>query len=410
LLRPYNQASAANRCPEAELLLCCARTQMDPERAERIRTLLREDLDWDYVRGLAFRHGMLPLLYWHLNAIYPEAVPNASLDSLRAGFYAIARNNLFLTGELRKLLQLFEEHKIPALPFKGPALAALVYGNLTLRDFSDLDILVHKRDVLRAKTLLISQGYCPWRQFTDAQEAALLRSFHAYAFIRNDGMVTIDLHWRFVPSPFFFPFNLKHLWECLEQMSFAGTTILHIPPEDLLLILCVHGAKDRWSRLIWICDIAELIRAHWRMDWTRVIEQARALSSERKLLLGLLLASDLLGAALPEDVLQRVQTSPVVQSLAMQVRERLFSASDITTEMVKGIALHLRVTDRLRDRVSYLLYCLCLVITPNAADQALLALPVCFSFLYYLLRPIRLVRTYGLRPRKGSTAASTDTA
>ena len=273
-------------------------------------------------------------------------------------FNAIARNNLFLTGELRKLLKLFDAHHIPALPFKGPALATLIYGNLTLRDFGDLDILVHKRDILRAKTLLISQGYRPWYQFTAAQEAAHLRSFHAYAFTRNDGMVTIDLHWRFVPSPFYFPFNLKPLWECREQMPFAGTTILNIPPEDLLLILCVHGAKDRWSRLKWICDIAELIRAHGRLDWTRVIEQARALSSERKLLLGLLLASDLLGAALPEDVWQRVQTSPAVKSLAVQVRERLFSASDIMPEIAKGITLHLRVTDRLRDRVSYLLYCL----------------------------------------------------
>jgi hypothetical protein len=143
---------------------------------------------------------------------------------------------------------------------------------------------------------------------------------------------------------------------------------------------------------------------HRRLDWTLLIEQARALSSERKLLLGLLLASDLLGAALPEDVWQRVQTSPVVKSLAMQVREQLFSASDFTTEKVKGIALHLKVTDRLWDRISYWLYCLSLVTTPNAADRAFLALPVCCSFLYCLLRPIRLVRTYGLRPHKGSTA------
>jgi hypothetical protein len=332
-------------------------------------------------------------------------VPRASLDSLRAEFYAIARHNLFLTGELCKLLQLFEEHNIPALPFKGPALALLIYGNLTLRDFSDLDILVPKHDIMRAKTLLISLGYRPWYQFTAAQEAAHLRSFHAYTFTRNDGMITIDLHWRFVPSPFYFPFNLEHLWQRTEKVPFAGTMIRNIPPEDLLLILCVHGAKDRWSRLKWICDIAELIRTHGRLDWTRVIEQARALNNESKLLLGLLLASDLLGAALPEDVLQRVQTSPVVKSLATQVREGLFSASDILTEKVQGIVLHLRVTDRLQDRVAYWLYCLHLVITPNAADHALLALPVCCSFLYYLLRPIRLVRTYGLRLGKGTTAA-----
>ncbi len=399
--RSYTQSSAATLPPEAELLLCCARAQMDAATAERIRTLLREELDWGYMHGLASRLGMLPLLYWHLNAICPEAVPKEHLDALRGGFYSTARSNLFLTGELLKLLKLFDAHHIPAVPFKGPVLATLVYGNLSLRCFGDLDILVHKRNILRAKTLLVSQGYRPWSLFTEAQEAAHLQSFHAYTFVSDDGRVTVDLHWRFVQSCFSFPFNLEGLWECLEQTPFAGTTIRNIPPEDLLLILCVHGAKEAWARLMWICDIAELIRMHGRMDWTRVIEQARALHNERKLLLGLLLASELLRAELPENVLHMVQTNSVIQSLATQVCKRLFSASDITAEMVQVTALHFRVADRLRDRIAYLLYRLRLLITPNAADQTLLALPVGFSFLYYLLRPIRLVRTYGLHPRKG---------
>jgi hypothetical protein len=96
-----------------------------------------------------------------------------------------------------------------------------------------------------------------------------------------------------------------------------------------------------------------------------------------------------------------VQTNPEIKSLATQVRKRLFSVSDFMAEMVQITTLHLRVADRLRDRIAYLLYRLRLLVTPNAADQALLALPVCCSFLYYLLRPIRLVRTYGLRPRQG---------
>jgi hypothetical protein len=409
---PNNQAPAGVMRPEAELLLCCARTQMDAARAERIRVLLQEELDWDYMIWSALRHGMLPLLSWHLNSLCPEAVPKASLDLLREGLSAIARDNLFLTGELRKLLKLFAAHNIPALPFKGPSLAASVYGNLSLRHFRDLDILVHKRDILSAKTLLLSQGYCLRSQLTDAQEAALLQSFHEYTFDRNDGRSTVDLHWRFLPSCFSFPLDLDHIWERLEQVPFAGTTVLSLPPEDLLLILCVHGTKDRWSRLIWICDIAELIRAHWRMDWKRVIAQARTLNSERKLLLGLYLANALLGAALPEEVMQRVQTNPVIKSLAAQVRKGLFSAPDSGSraDLCEGMALHLRVADRLRDRVPYVLYCLRLVITPNAKDQALLPVPLSLAFLYYLLRPIRLVRTYGLRPwkRKNFTPTKLD--
>jgi hypothetical protein len=380
---------------------------MEAPRAERVRTLLRQELDWDYLGRLAFRHGMRPLLYWHFNAICPEIVPKANLDALRDSFYATARYNLFLTGELLKLLKLFEAHNIPALPFKGPALASLVYGNLSLRDFSDLDILVHKRNVLRAKALLISHGYRLSRQLTGTQEAIHLQSFHAYTLVRDNGRINVDLHWRFAQSYYSFPLDPEYLWERLTPVPFAGTTILHLPPEDLLLILCMHGAKDSWARLLWLCDLAELIRAHRQMDWGWIMEQARTLRSERKLLLGLCLASDLLGAALPEGIVQKVQTHSVIKSLAVHVRESLFSAPDSMARAVENMALHLRVADRWRDRVPYLFYCLRLVVTPNTADQALLTLPIGLSFLYYLLRPIRLVRTYGLRPWKETSLTPT---
>jgi hypothetical protein len=368
---------------------------MEVERAERLRVLLQRDLDWDYLLGLASRHGVLPLLYRHLNTICPEAVPKATIDELRTRFRVNAQHNLFLTAELLKLLHLFEAHGIPAIPYKGPSLAALAYGNVALRYFDDLDILVHKRDILRAKALLISQGYRPWCQLTEAQEAAHLQSFHAYTFRRDDGRGSIDLHWRFAPSHFPFPLDLERLWECSEPVSFAGTMVLSIPVEDLLLILCMHGAKDGWTRLIWICDIAELIRVHRGMDWKRIMEQAGRLHNKRRLLLGLLLAHNLLEATLQENILHRAQGSPEVKSLAAQVHMRLFSESDIMTSVVERIAFHLRVMDRLRDRVPYLLDCLCQMLNPNSADQMLLTLPARLSFLYYILRPIRLVGTYG---------------
>src|SRR5437762_4085724 len=130
--------------PEAELLLACARTTIDNRTAERIRILLREDLDWSYLFEKAHQNCIMPLLYWNLNAACAEAVPNDVLNQLRAYFQGHARHNLFRTSELLNLLRLLDEHEIPALPFKGPILAALVYGNISLRQFGDLDILVHK--------------------------------------------------------------------------------------------------------------------------------------------------------------------------------------------------------------------------------------------------------------------------
>jgi hypothetical protein len=140
------------------------------------------------------------------------------------------------------------------------------------------------------------------RQFSRAQEAAHLQSFHAYSLVREHGRVAVALHWKVMPSYFAVPLDPKGLWEHLEPIDLVGTAVPSLPLEDVLLFLCIHGFKHGWERLGWICDMAELLRVHQRMDWGRVLEQAEASGSRRILLLGVLLASDLLGAARPEGL------------------------------------------------------------------------------------------------------------
>src|SRR5688572_2424631 len=82
---------------EAALLIYCARTSLDDQTAEQIRSLLLEDIDWVYLLQTARQHGVLPLVYWHLNTIGPEVVPETALHQLRHDFYANATHNLFLT-------------------------------------------------------------------------------------------------------------------------------------------------------------------------------------------------------------------------------------------------------------------------------------------------------------------------
>jgi hypothetical protein len=129
------------------------------------------------------------------------------------------------------------------------------------------------------------------------------------------------------------------------------------------------------------------------MDWGWVMEQAAALGSERMLFLGLFLANDLLGAVLPEDVWQRVRADPAVVSLAGQVRERLFGDAHGQPGDLGRCLFHLKARERLEDRVRY---CVRLAVTTTPGDWALVRLPSSLFPFYYVLRPIRLVRRYGL--------------
>lgn len=274
-------------------------------------------------------------------------------------------------------------------------LAVSAYGDLSLRQFCDLDILVHPRDVPRAKNLLISQGY--QLQFELAWE---------YHFVHKDTGVNVDLH-QAIAASHILSLDFEGLWSRLQPLAVAGTTVANFLPSDLLLILCVQWCQDccgTRERLAQLCDVAELLRIHQEMDWVRVMEQASTLGSERMLFLCLLLVSDFLGTALPAPLLQRIQSNSVITSLAVPVRKRLFSEADEPKllERVEAVALWIGIRERLQDRVRHFFALMHRAgwMTPNARDQAFLLLPASMSFLYYLIRPLRLFRKYGLSPLK----------
>ena len=116
-------------------------------------------MEWEYLLRIAAEHSMMPLLFWHLADAPPELVPASVLARLRERFHRNAQRNLFLAAKLIKLLNLLKAHELPAIPYKGLVLAASSYGNLALREFVDLDLFVHKRDVPRAKELLSVTRY-----------------------------------------------------------------------------------------------------------------------------------------------------------------------------------------------------------------------------------------------------------
>jgi hypothetical protein len=384
--------------PENELLIHVARPALNVAQTERVRVLLRSDLDWSYLTAMAHRHSLIPLLYYHVNAVCPEAVPSQVLSQLRHRNNENTRQNLLLTGELIKLMDLLEGHGIQAVPFKGPTLALGAYGDVALRQFGDLDVLVHKQDVLKVKELLAREGFKPTPDLTSAQEAALLRFDCAYNF-GNDKNVLFDVHWNFAAPYYSFEFDIDRLWERLEPITINGRQLPGLSPEDLLQALCLHGSTHFWDRLGWIGDVAGLIERRRDIDWQLVINNSTRQGSLRILSLGLSLASELLEAPLPPEVLQSVQKDTVVRVLAEQVQQRLFAQDLPVSGILDGALLQLRMRERKRDRLQSSLR---LAATPRVYDWMSLPLPDRLFFLYYLLRPLRLAGKYGAKLLQGS--------
>jgi Uncharacterised nucleotidyltransferase len=356
-MHPILQAvTVPHRRSEIELLLCCARTRMDLETTERARQLLKEEIDWKYLSQSAFHHGVLPLLSRGLHSLHSDDIPKALLAHLNDALRVITKRNLFLTAELLTLLKLFQEAQIRALPLKGPVLAAVAYGNPLLRHFGDLDILMPREDILKAKEILVRRGYQPKYKLTYSEEAAYLRSHHDYKFVNTTDGVAIDIQWGITQWSFAFPIAFEDVWKRHEEVSLVGATARNLSLEDSLLILCVHGAKHRWEQLRWICDIAELVKTHQeRIEWERLMEQARARGGARIVLLGLFLAHHLFNTVLPEHIVRRIHDDPQMKFLVHDVNESLFGdPSRLVSFYQERPFFYLRARERVRDKVALL--------------------------------------------------------
>lgn len=377
--------------PEAALLLACARTRMDDAHAAKIENSVSGNFDWNRIEALSRAHAVMPLLYRSLADVCPDRVPGPVLERLRDEFDRNAKRNLEKTGELLRLLDLLTERGVQAVPYKGPVMASSAYGNLAYRQFIDLDLLVHRRDVAAAVAALEEDGYRRRARPSPRQNERLLRNGYEEAVVRADGSI-VEIQWDVAPRYFSAEFDLSAAWGRLATVRIGGRDVETLSPEDLLPVLCIHGAKHEWERLGWVCDVAELLRVTEDADWGPVIARASRCGIRRMVLLGPALAASLLGSELPPEVGDAVRAESRLTEIVSAIGRRLLDSRPARRDGFPFRPLHLRMRERFRDRARYVWR---LAVTPTEGDWEAVSLPPPLDPLYHVIRPVRLAARYG---------------
>jgi len=383
---------------EAQLLIACSSVQIDAEGEERIRSLASSsDIGWDRVVDAAREHCVVPLVYKNLSRICCNSVPDIHMQSLRSYYRASGARNMMLASELTKILRLFEGKSIEAVPFKGPMLACDVYGDLTLRSFADLDILIHERDIFRATELLNEMGYEHEYKLTHSQQVAYIRYEHAFHFVHRATGMIIEVHWRLSHRNLSYAIDDAALWRGVQLRTLFGRPVRALKPEDLFLYLCMHGAKHSWERLEWICCTSEFINRFRDLDWEIVAAKARRLGGRRIVAINLLLAATMYNNERARAMLEKIPADRVAISLVNRVNARLFCKKpDHHRREIQRHIFYLQTRERLMDRVRGIVFSCVRTPHPVSMDWQLYHVPASLSFLYYLLRPVRIAREHGV--------------
>jgi Uncharacterised nucleotidyltransferase len=375
---------------EWSALLECASPAFDPVRLAD----LLGSVDWARLLALAEEHGVEGHLAARLRdfgeAMVPPEIRQMLTDRKRAQNFFTLR----LNAELFRVFERFTLEGIGALAIKGPVLAVRAYGDPAIRSYGDLDLLVRQRDIRKATELMIAAGYTSAVSLS-AIDAGKIPG--QYLFSKPDSKLIVELHNDFTLRYFPRRLPLEEFFARQIRVRVDAQEVPALSVEDELVLICIHGAKHFWERLMWIADVAALVSRQTGMDWERVANSSRAVGAEHMLRTGLRLASDLLKAQLPGTVHDAVQADGMAARLAEQCGKWLPAAGNTPPGLFERAVFRLRMRGGLLSAPAYLLR---LSFSPTEEDWKNGEEGTLQKFLHIVRRPFRLARKYR-RENKG---------
>ena len=294
-----------------------------------------------------------------------------------------AHRALWLTVELLNIYRHLQARGLEVLPYKGPVLAEALYGNVALRQFSDLDLLIRGEDLPRIKVALAELGYEPGLRLAQAAERDYLKSGYEYTFDGARGRNLLEIKWQILPRFYAIGFDVSDFFKRAALMTIEGQKLRTLCDQDLMLVLCVHAAKHAWRQISWLSDIAQSgalpdpglggaagrgraagHRAHRDPDISAGPQAARS--------------------RIAGTVRSRVgERRWIAEDLAQRIVDLIVADEEFDPETIAYFRLMTELRERRRDRVSFWWR---LLVTPGAGEWSAVQLPPPLFPLYRVVR------------------------
>ncbi|MGA2810842.1 MAG: nucleotidyltransferase family protein [Candidatus Acidiferrum sp.] len=289
-------------------------------------------IDWPGLLALAEEHGVTQLLAVSSLRLPPEIVPRAIREQLAELQRTQAFFTLRMSAELFRLADRFAAARIAMLVVKGPALAMQAYGDAAMRNYGDLDLLVRDCDIARATQLMMDAGY---QAHIPLSAISANKIPGQYMFRQAEAKLLVEIHndrtMRYYPRAL----PIEEIFARHVSVASDGREIPAPCAEDHLVMICVHGAKHFWGRLMWIADVAALIGRQRELNWELAGRSARTVGADTMLHGGLLLAARVLKTPLPGTVLAGSEADAAAQRMLEQVVEWLPGAGAISPGLLQ---------------------------------------------------------------------------
>jgi hypothetical protein len=247
--------------------------------------------------------------------------------------------SMALAGQLIMIYEMFSGRSELLLVTKGPVLSMMLYGNLTGRQYNDLDIHVAQSEIHQVLNELVAGGFqviyprikmgFPLKYYFKHKQDIGLFNPKTEAYI--------ELHCGFNARRLVPVKSERDFFSNLSQVQIMDREIQTLDNETHFIYLCLHGSKHLFFRLFWLKDIADYLK-YMELDLDRIINMTEQYKIKRIIGLCLILVKDFFEYEIPEK-LQSYLYCAGANKLARVCKRRIFQPEkeDFYMKVVKSI-------------------------------------------------------------------------
>ncbi len=327
------------------LLTACVRGVFDESFGHEVTAALDVGPDWIWVFDTAFNNRVLSFLHHGLRE-FPERVPGNVHRFLADNHAKIGRRNAALLNAALAVTGALENDGIPAIVMRGVSFLETIYGGrMGVRDFGDVDLLVRRRDLNRAKACLLRLGFGPQ---PNALDDRYYERHHLHlAWSKGGAQAAVEIHWSLDHKYTCYTIDSDEVFERARRKELPNSTLLLMDPEDTLIAACVHAFKhDPLVRHYWghlscarpefpernlahLADLVGLVSREPAPDWTEVISRCQRWRSGEAVWALLTHAHGVLDLDVPEQVLSELRppASGWVERSAAEIAQAVLRTS-----------------------------------------------------------------------------------
>jgi hypothetical protein len=378
----------SERSTESCLMLELARARPTSPDCLCLRQFAAAVPDWTRIVRWALDHGTGGLLCRHLIDDAPDLL---SPDLRQAADLYLDRGrarHARALEELAQVLRALEVAGVLAIPMKGPTLAEQAYPEPALRPYADLDLLIEQADIAPTMRTLADLGYrSQAMEHLRDRRLAAYQAYNGQDILFADNRLPVEPHWALAPRTFAADLDLGAM-RARSVPTEPGSSRRRLSAEDTLLVAVLHGCKEGWPRLIWVCDVDAIVHASPGLDWGAVADRARAAGLSRALRVAVGLSRSLLGTPLPEQIETAIAADAVATRLIRHIGTRLIPprladapepARSVFRLSLESLVMRERATDQVR-------YLLRTATTPRVPHFHAVDLPDRLDFAYPLVK------------------------